>query len=140
MPAFVITASAVSGKPFDAILCDPGVMGHPDRRRDVPVKATILKNGIQLDDEPRVRSVISAVKQNGVTTYCVEGSTKQLIQRERRIALNMLAEQLRQFAEALRPLTALSEEPELATEGLGLLFNWIAEERERLTGGASDGS
>jgi len=129
MPAFVITASAVSGKPFDAILCDPGVMGHPDRRSDVPVKATILKNGIQLDDEPRV-----------VTTYCVEGSTKQLIQRERRIALNMLAEQLRQFAEALRPLTALSEEPELATEGLGLLFNWIAEERERLTGGASDGS
>jgi hypothetical protein len=63
----------------------------------------------------------------------VEGSSARIRNRDRRAALAKATALLQQFGVALRPLVAESEEPELATEGLGLWFNWIVEERERFT-------
>ena len=61
----------------------------------------------------------------------IDGSSKRVRHRERRIALERAAGLLQQLTATLKPLTAVSEDPELATEGLQLLFDWLAEERER---------
>src|SRR5215813_7131112 len=125
MPSFVITSSVHTvGKTIDAILCGPDATGHPDRRSDVPVKAMISERSLRIDDEPRPRSIISCRGENGVTTYLVGGSTQAVRNAERRAALAKALAQLKQLAASLRPLTATSEEGELAVEGLGLLFNW----------------
>ena len=63
----------------------------------------------------------------------VAGSTAAVRNAERRAALAKALAQLQQLATSLRPLTATSEEGELAIEGLGLLFNWFVGEGERLT-------
>jgi hypothetical protein len=114
-------AVAPSRSPIDAILRDPGVTGSPDKSSGTPVKATISERSITIDSEPRPRSIISTVGVNGKTTYLLDGSTRQLRNRERRAALVRASALLNQLRDALRPLTAASEEPELASEGLGLL-------------------
>jgi hypothetical protein len=134
MPSFIIIEKAHSpGKPMDAIMCDPTAVGYPDKKSGVPVKATISDNAIQIDDEPRPRSIISILGANGVTTFTVDGSTKALRNRTRRAALAKALSELNQLTTTLRPLVDASAEPELAAEGLGLIYNWIADERERLT-------
>jgi len=140
MPSFVITSSAHTvGKTINARLCPPGPSGYADERSAVPVKATISERTLRIDDEPRPRSIISCRGENGVTTYLVGGSTQAVRNAERRAALAKALAQLKQLAASLRPLTATSEEGELAVEGLGLLFNWLADERERLTEGPHHG-
>src|SRR5262245_2405395 len=57
-------------------------------------------------------------------------SGKGVRNRARRQQLARISELLSQLAAALKPLTADSEAPGLATEGLGLLFEWIERERE----------
>jgi hypothetical protein len=95
----------------------------------VPIKATMIsEKAIRIDDEPRPRAIISAVGENGVTTILVGGSTKGVRNRHRRVALARASMLL---GSTLRPLVAESAEPELATEGLGLLQNWLSDERER---------
>jgi hypothetical protein len=134
MPSFLIVSSQQrkAGQSIDAILCGPGITGSPDRKSGTPVKATIAERTITIDNEPRPRSIISTVGQNGVITYLIDGSTKQLRNRERRTALGNALSQLNQLTKTLRPLIATSDD-KLASEGLGLLFNWIHDERERLT-------
>src|SRR5215831_4309243 len=105
MPAFVITTpqSARTGTTIDAIMCDPAATGYPDRHSDVPVRATISEKTIQVDDEPRPRSIISSVGMNGTGTYLVDGSSKSLRNRERRAALNHAFAQLQQLTKVLQP-------------------------------------
>jgi hypothetical protein len=121
MPSYVIVQSG-----FDRIgetkatLCDPGVLGFPDRRTDVPVKATITEKSITIDDEPRARAIISSMGENGVTTFLVDGSTRGLRNRERRAALARALWLLQQLTSTLMPFTAESEEPGLVAETLQL--------------------
>lgn len=61
------------------------------------------------------------------------GSGTFIRNRARRQQLARVSELLQQLADAIRPLAAGSEEAGLATEGLGLLFEWISQERERAT-------
>lgn len=51
MPCFVITSPAHRGA--QAILCDPGPLGHPDRRTDVPIKVAVTEKSVTIDDEPQ---------------------------------------------------------------------------------------
>jgi hypothetical protein len=83
------------------------------------------------------RAIISTVGQDGVTTYLVDGCSKRLVNRERRIALNNAFAQLRQLTAILRLPIAASDD-KLASEGLGLLFNWLRDENERLTESRED--
>src|SRR5215469_4268669 len=121
MPAFVITTSQPSrtGTTIDAIMCDPAATGYPDRHSDLPVRATISEKTITIDDEPRPRAIISSVGMNGTGTYLVDGSSKNLRNRERRIALNQALAQLQQLTATIKPLWQASEDPSLAVEGVG---------------------
>jgi hypothetical protein len=101
-----------AGQITDAIMCGPNATGFPDRQSDVPVKPLISDNTIKIDDEPRSRRIVFSTGQNGKTTFLVDGSASSIHNRE---------------------LITTSEEPELASEGLGLLFNWFHDENERLT-------
>ena len=140
MPSFIITSSShIVGRPIDALLCGPGATGYPDPRDAVPVRAMISERSIRIDDEPRQRAIISCTRMNGTTTYLVDGSTAAVRNRERRAALSKALAQLQQLAASLRPLQAESEDPALVTEGLGLLYNWVGDERERLTEGPCHG-
>src|SRR5215831_1277658 len=138
MPSFVIATSqhCKAGKTINAVLCGLDATGQADQRTVVPVKAMISEKAIRIDDEPRPRVIISARTENGATRYLVAGSTKAVRNAARRAALAKALAQLQLLATSLRPLQATSEEPDLAIEGLGLLFNWLADERERLTEGS----
>ena len=143
MPAFVIVeSSSRTGEMIDAILCDPNVAtGVPDRRSDTPVRVRLPRSGERLlyvDDQPR--AIISCIGKNGTTTYLVNGRSTSVRNRERRAALARVSSLLHQLATCLQPLRQESEEPGLATEGLGCLFNWLSDEQERLTEGARHGS
>lgn len=122
-----------AGQITDAIMCGPNATGFPDRQSDVPVKPLISDNTIKIDDEPRSRRILFSTGQNGKTTFLVDGSASSIHNRERRLGLHKALSQLTQLAATLRPLITTSEEPELASEGLGLLFNWFHDENERLT-------
>jgi hypothetical protein len=142
MPAFIIVQqSGRTGEAVDAVLCDPSAAtGYPDRRSDVPIKATMISDkAIRIDDEPHPRAIISAVGENGTATILVGGSTRGLRNRERRVALAKVSGLLQQLAAELKPLAAESEGRGLVTEALGLLWNWLSDERERLTEGARHG-
>lgn len=134
MPSFLIVTSQPrqAGQPVDGMLCDPCVTGSPNKSSGTPVKATISERSITIDDEPRPRAIISTVGRDGVTTYLLDGSTRQLRNRERRIALANALSQLNVLSKTLRPLIAASND-KLASEGLGVLYNWLHDERERLT-------
>lgn len=54
--------------------------------------------------------------------------------REKRAALAQASALLNQFRDAIMAVKATSEEPEIITEGLGILFNFLARERQRLEG------
>jgi hypothetical protein len=60
------------------------------------------------------------------------GSARHIRNRERRMALSNALKQLNQLTATLRPIIAASDD-KLANEGLGLLYNWLHDERERLT-------
>ena len=113
MPSYIITQSL--GRigetvEVEAILCDPGVAGFPDRRTDVPVRAQRLSEQLlSVDGDPR--GIIWSMEKNGVTTFLVDGSTRGLRNRERRAALARGSELLRQLTSTLMPLAAESEEP-----------------------------
>ena len=140
MPSFLTTSQhCKAGKTVSAQLWAAGPSGCPNERTAVPVRATISEKAIRIDDEPRPRTILSARSENGTTTYLVNGSTAAVRNAERRAALAKALAQLQQLTRALRPLQAQSAEPELAFEGLGLLFNWISDERERLTEGPHHG-
>ena len=132
MPAYVITPSLGRiGEAIDATLCDPGVLGFPDRRTDVPVQVRrTSERMLSIDGEPR--RIISSEGRNGTTTFLVDGG-KSIRNRVRRAALARASELLRQLTSSLMPLTAESAEPELVAESVQLLFDWIATERERAT-------
>src|SRR5262249_17807655 len=136
MPSFVITSSAHTvGKTINARLCPPGPSGYADERSAVPVKATISERTLRIDDEPRPRSIISCTGVNGIHISSTAARNRSPMPRA---ALRWLRPaQLQQLTRTLRPLQAQSEQPELAFEGLGLLFNWFADERERLTEGSA---
>ena len=136
MPSFVIVPPQrrQAGKTIDAIICSVGASGYPDDRTAVPIKATILEKAIRIDGEARHRSIISSTGMNGTTTFLVNGSTQQVRNRERRAALSKALAQLQLLAASLRPRMAVGEEPEPA-----FLFNWISDERERLTEGPHHG-
>jgi hypothetical protein len=133
MPSYVIVQSSKRiGETTEAILCDPGVLGFPDRRTDVPVQARLVSERmLSIDGESR--PIIWSMGRNGTTTYLLEGSSKAVRNRERRVALAHASELLRQLTSTLMPLATESEEPEAVAENLQLLFDWIASERERAT-------
>jgi hypothetical protein len=129
MPSFVILNEQKT-----AVLCSPNACGEPDRKSALPIHATIRTNDIQIVGEERPRRIISATGRNGQIIYVVEGSTIYSKNKERRKSLSKALSQLKQLAATLRPLIAASDDHDgLATEGLGLLFNWIHDERERLS-------
>jgi hypothetical protein len=133
MPSYVIMQSAGRiGDTVEAILCDLNAAGFPDRQTDVPVRVRLVSEQVlSVDDEPR--GIIWGEGGNGTATFLVNGSTRGLRNRERRIALARASGLLQQLTSALRPLAAESAEPELVAETLRLLFDWIARERERAT-------
>ena len=134
MPAFVIVQQQLSksGDAIDGVLCAPGVLGFPDRKTAVPVRVRLISEQLLcVDDEPR--RIVSSVGQNGTASYLVEGSSKAVRNRERRVALARASGLLQQLRSSLMPLLAESAEPELVAESLQLLFDWIARERERAT-------
>src|SRR5215469_14791586 len=133
MPALVIVQSLGRiGETIEATLCDPGVTGFPDRRTDVPVRVRLVSEQVlSVDDEPR--RIISSEGRNGAVTFLVDGSSKGLRNRERRVALARASGFLQQLTSTLMPLAAESAEPELVAESLQLLFDWIRRERERAT-------
>jgi len=132
MPAYVITPSLGRiDETIDATLCDPGVSGYPDRRTDVPVRVRLVSEQVlSVDDD--LRAIIWSVGENGAVTFLVDGG-KAVRNRERRVALARASELLRQLTSSLMPLAAESAEPGFVAENLQLLFDWIAEERERAT-------
>jgi hypothetical protein len=133
MPSYVIQSGFHRiGETTDAILSDPGVAGFPDRRTNVPVRIKLVSEHILcVDGEPR--RVVWSMGGNGTTTYLLEGSSKAVRNRDRRVALAHASELLRQLTSTLMPLATESEEPEAVAENLQLLFDWIASERERAT-------
>jgi hypothetical protein len=135
MPSFLIMTPGRTGEATDAVLCDPNtVTVYPDRASAVPVKATISEKAIRIDDEPRPRAIISAVGKNGISTILISGTTGALQNRERRAALARASSLLQQLASCVTPLKSDSDEPGLLVEALGLLFDWIRDERERAKG------
>jgi len=136
MPAFVIVRqSGKRGDTVDAVLCDPGALGYPDRKSSIPVKVEFVsERALSVDGE--WREIISSTGINGVTTFLVDGSTRGLRNRDRRAALARASGFLQQLTSTLMPLRAESAEPELVAESLQMLFDWIARERERATTGA----
>src|SRR5215831_14139471 len=120
MPAFVIVESKRIGETIEATLCDPGVLGFPDRRTGVPVRVRLVsEQTLSVDGDPR--GIISCVGENGTTTFLVNGSTRSLRNRERRAALARASGLLQQLTTSLMALQAESEEPELVVETLQLL-------------------
>jgi hypothetical protein len=138
MPSYVIVQSAGRiGETVEAILCDLGVGGSPDRGTDVPVRVRrTSEKTLCVDDE--ARRIIWSVGENGVVTFLVDGG-KAVRNRERRAALARGSELLRQLTSTLMPLAGESAEPELVAETLQQLFDWIAGERERATAPPSIG-
>jgi hypothetical protein len=134
MPSFIVVKSAISAsEATDAIMCEPNaVTGVPDRRTDVPVQVSLVNEHTLSVDGVNHR-IASSVGANGTTTYLVNGSSKSLRNRERRVALATATDLLRQLTAVLRPLATASAEPETVTENLQMLFDWVREERERLT-------
>jgi hypothetical protein len=131
MPAYVTVKSDFdqTAAEANAMMCDLGIAG-PDHRVAVPVRFKLISDRmLTVDNKPH--QIISAVRENGTITYLIAGSTKDVRNRERRVALARALTLLQQTAEALRPLRATSKEPELVTEGLQLLFDWIAAEGAR---------
>jgi len=133
MPAYVIASSLGRiGETVEATLCDLDITGSPDRRSDVPVRVRrTSEKMLCVDGEPR--RIISSEGVNGAVTFLVEGSTRALRNRERRVALARASGLLQQLTSALRPLALKSAEPEVVAETLQQLFDWIARERERAT-------
>lgn len=135
MPSFIITfATPELGATIDALHCDPGTARCPDRRHGVQVKVTIGDQRLTIDNEAQPRNIFSTVGRDGKVTYLVDGNSKGTRNRKRRVALERASARLEQLATTLRPLMAESAQPGLATEGLGLLFNWIHDEREYAMG------
>jgi hypothetical protein len=139
MPCFVIVSSAQRDKPIDAVMCDSTITGYPDRKSDVPIKITAIEDSLTIEGELRPRSIISCTGMNGTITYLVDGSTAALRNRERRVALAKALSMLNQLRDVLVPLIESSEGEHdgLAGEGMGQIYGWIAEERERLTAAPS---
>jgi hypothetical protein len=132
MPCFVIVSSTQRGKAVNAILCDAGPSGYPDRKTDTPVTATVAaEDSLTIDNETQPRSIISCTGVNGVVTYLINGSTSSLRNRERRAKLAKALAMLNQIRDVLMPLVTTSEEESdgLVAEGLGQIYNWMAEER-----------
>jgi hypothetical protein len=121
----------------EAILCDLNAAGFPDRQTDVPVRVRLVSEQVlSVDDEPR--GIIWGEGGNGTATFLVNGSTRGLRNRERRVALARASELLKQLTSSLMPLAAESAEPKLVAETLQQLFDWIASERERAEGARHD--
>ena len=133
MPSYIIVKSSGRiGETIDATLCDPGVLGFPDRKTDVPVRVRrTSEQTLCIDGEPR--PIISSIGENGVTTFPVNGSTRGVRNRERRAGLARASELLKQLTTSLMALRAESEEPELVAENLQILSDWLTRERERAT-------
>jgi hypothetical protein len=127
MPSFVILNEQKS-----AVLCSPNSLGAPDRKSALPIRANIRTNDIQIVGEDRPRKILSSFGGNGKIVYCVEGTTIHSQNKERRRSLSKALSQLDQLSATLRPLITASDN-KLASEGLGLLYNWLNDERERLT-------
>src|SRR5262249_554539 len=133
MPSYVFVQSGSNriGETIEAMLCDPGVAGFPDRRTDVPVRVRLVSEQVlAVDDE--LRRVIWREGRNGAITFLVDGG-KGVRNRERRVVLARASGLLQQLTSSLMPLAAESEEPEVVAETLQQLFDWIARERERAT-------
>ena len=135
MPSYVIMQSAARiGDTVEAILCDLGVAGSPDRGTDVPVRVRrISEKTLCVDDEPR--RIIWGVGENGAITFLVDGG-KGVRNRERRVALARASELLKQLTSSLMALRTESAEPEVVAETLQLLFDWMQRECERAMIGA----
>ncbi|MBV9530854.1 MAG: hypothetical protein JO283_07260 [Bradyrhizobium sp.] len=92
---------------------------NPDRQSDTPVRVQLLsEKALRVDGE--AHEIVSEQRQRDFSDQCQHEEPAQ--PRAAR-SLARAASLLQQLASTLRPLTAESEEPELATEGLGLLFN-----------------
>jgi hypothetical protein len=79
------------------------------------------------------RGIISTTGLNGTVTYLVDGSTSSLRNRERRIALAKASALVDQLRDHFLTLRDESEDFSVAAEGLGELYNFLHDEKERLT-------
>ena len=86
-----------------------------------------MKNSTRCPDARCAQSTFCGVHwENGTTTFLVDGGTKGIRNRERRVALARALRLLHNSHHAssrLRP-------PKLVTETLQQLFDWVASERE----------
>jgi hypothetical protein len=118
MPSYVIAKSL--GKVGEAVLCDPDATGLPDRGTDVPVEIEFVSERVLCVDGEQ-RPVIWGTGENGTATYLVEGSSRAVRNRGRRLALTRASGLLRQLTSTLMALARESEEPEFVAENLQLL-------------------
>jgi hypothetical protein len=129
MPAFVITTANKA----EAVLCSSNVNGQPDKRSAIPVKATISATHILIGGEAFHRRIISANGCNGITTFLVDGTTKQLQNRERRRGLHKARSLLHDLERILRQLTAEADTKDYQPirQSLQTLFDWVHKEYDR---------
>jgi hypothetical protein len=124
MPAFVIVHGFERIGQTDAIICDPSPVGVPDRKTATPVRVRLLdERTLSVDGE--ICGIISNVGENGVSTILVNSSTRSMRDRERRAALAKASTLLQQLTSCLEPLATVSDDPALAMEALGMLFDWL---------------
>jgi hypothetical protein len=131
MPCYVIVRSGFrrTGETIDATLCEPNIFGFPNHKTDVPVRVRLVSEQVLAVDGENHR-IISCVGESGTTTYLVNGSSKGVRNRERRVALaraSELSEQLR------RVVTALGPGDNAILQHLEAVAGWLSSERERAT-------
>jgi hypothetical protein len=126
----IVKSSRRIGESIEAMLCELGPLGYPDRKTNVPVQVRRLSEQVLCVDGENHR-IISCVGENGVTTYLVDGTRKAVLDRERRVALAKAAELLKQLSSILLPLMGEGAERRVVAESLQLLSNLIAAARDR---------
>lgn len=130
MPSYVIVHSPRRiGETIEATLCEPGPLGYPDHKTNVPVQVRLVSEQILAVDGEN-RRIISCVGQNGTTTYLVNGTGKAVRNRERRAALARASELLKQLT---RVVTALDPGDNTILGHLEAVSVWLNSERERAT-------
>lgn len=117
---------------INGLLCSPhAATGQPDKSTGVQVRATLVDDcNLKIDNEPRPRQIVSTTGESGVTTYLLSGTTAQVKNRQRRIALQKAGHLLAELNTIAAPLTADSVHPELLNLSLSNLRTWHDEETQ----------
>jgi hypothetical protein len=117
------------GRTLEATYCD-GNRRWPVRVKRINAQTLVI-------EAADLRDIVSVVSEDATTSFGVGPGRKMIGDSVRHARLAKASDFLRKLAAALTPLTTESEAPGLASEGLGLLFNFLAQERERASSRSS---